>query len=181
MKGQYFLLGAMILCSLMFLALPLSGIGHTKTDDFSDISLNIRREFPRSVNLGLEKGNPEENAYDFAAFIRDSLRGRAVSVRMFWVISKPVPGSGALNVSVANFLGEEGDFSVEISGDRRSFHLSDGEMSYTVFAMAPSDVVISLGSPEGQETLEWKRDKVNLYLFYEMVRAGDVSRNTLEA
>jgi len=181
MKGQYFLLGAMIFCSLFFLALPLSGTGTSKSDDFSSISDNIEREFPRSVNLGLANGHAEENAYDFGMFVREYLKERSASLRMFWVISKPVPGTSALNVSVANFLGEGSDFSIEISGDRKDFHLKDGEKGYAVFGMVPSNVAISLSSPDEEKTLEWKRDKVNLYLFYEIRRGKDISRNSMEA
>jgi hypothetical protein len=60
LKGQFFILGSLLLCVILFAGLPaMVSPGASETGDLSVLSGNLETEVPMAVNLAMiEDGNP---------------------------------------------------------------------------------------------------------------------------
>ncbi len=171
MRGQYFVIGAIILCFLLFSALPLSfWSGSGKTDDIRYMRENIEREFPHALNLGIVSGSPEATLSDFTEFMRSSLREKFANPGFVWVFS--YPSDGGVNVTVANFMGSRIDVSVAVGSDIKNATLDDGTMMREEFSGVPEEFTLTLSFDGEEKSLRWKRDKRNLYM-HSVIRRGE--------
>jgi hypothetical protein len=177
MKGQYFLIGAVILSSLFFLALPLSTqVSRSESGDFSYISDNLKSEFPHAVNLGIKSGNPPQTLSAFTGVVRDSLKERFVDSGFLWIVSIG-QGTSEITVYTGNFLGSTEEITLTVGSDQRTFTLSDSSYSSQIFDPVSSpNFDISLSFQGEQKTFTWKRDKANLYVFSLIQRNQDIAK-----
>jgi hypothetical protein len=177
MKGQYFLIGAVILSALFFLALPLSTqVSSSVSSDFSYISENLRSEFPHAANLGLREGSPPQTLSDFTGVVRDSLKERFIDSKFLWVLTTTQAGSTTITVYTGNFLGSTQDITLDVEGNQRSFPLSDGLYSTETFLSVPQDFSLSISFQGEQKSFTWKRDKSNLYASSLIQRGQDIAK-----
>jgi hypothetical protein len=179
-KGQFFILGAVLICMLFFVGLPLYGPQlQSYREDLSFVSSNLEPEFPRALNLGLKEGSGTAGLADFSAFSRDILAGQNVRLRALWVVSEPYGAD--LLVTVGNFMGAGQTVNVTVGGDSRTLFVQDNSTEIAVFPGVPDSFQITVGFPGHSRTADWVRGKVSLYAFIEASRGNDVAAKEIEA
>ncbi len=181
MKGQYFIMASIILCSLVFLSLP-AFYKSTQyiSSDFKYILHNIESEFPHSLNLGLERDMPIETLSNFTLFVRGALKEKFLHARFLWMVSLMQP-DGSVKIYVGNFLDEDCEVNLVVEGVSRNTVLSDGEVFSETFPSLPEKFYASLEFKGKEKEIEWLRDKTNLYLYAELSRNTDVAVKEIEA
>ena len=170
-KGQFFILGALLLCTAFFLALPAQvTLTGTPTSDMERLASNIGSEIPRALNLAiLEDGTPDRLG-DFSSFLRQSTRDRYLTLESLWVATVPDPDTGDLEVYAGNWLGGPVTASVTIDGDEETFALSDEEIESEVFSDPGSEFTLQVSFGGRTWSAGVARDKVNLYSYLSLSR-----------
>lgn len=170
-KGQFFILGAVLICVLFFVGLPLYGPQiQSYREDLSLVSNNMESEFPRALNLALRSGSVQGLA-DFSRFSKNTLAGQNIMFRDLWVTAEP-QGSD-VRITVGNFMGESQAVNVAIQGSGQDFDVPDNSTLARVFS-APDSFQITVQFPGHRWSGTWIRDKVSLYAFLENSRGSDV-------
>ena len=170
-KGQFFILGAVLICALFFIGLPLYGPQiQSYRKDLSFISSNLESEFPRALNLGLRSGSGTGSLADFSAFSRDILAGQNVKLQSLWVVTEP-QASGVL-VTVGNFMGYTQSLSITVDGSSQNLDVPDNSTQAAFFPSSDS-FQITISFPGHSRTSTWVRNKANLYAFTEIARGTD--------
>lgn len=178
-KGQFFILGAVLICMLFFVGLPLYGPQlQSYRKDLSFVSGNLESEFPRALNLGLRSGSGTAGLAGFSAFSRDMLAGQNVRFRTLWLVAEPQ--DSRVLVTMGNFMGAGQAVNVAIGGESRSIYVQDNSTEIAVFSGVPDSFQISVGFPGHSKTSTWVRGKVNLYAFLESSRGSDVVAEEIE-
>jgi hypothetical protein len=172
-KGQFFIIGAILICALFFVSLPLAGPAarQAAVGDLEQLSLGLGNEFGRALNLGIEEGRPIACLKDFTTFTDSVLLDRFSSFQAFWVVSEP-SGTG-IKVTSGNFLGSEAAVTLNISGDARNLDIPDSGNMTESFSPLPKSFSLDVSFPGGARTLEWARDKTSIYVYYRMDRQGN--------
>lgn len=179
MKGQFFVLGALLLASLFFIGLPITGyIITTASDDLNYFSLNIESEFPHALNLVIDDGDIEKLS-DFSTFIDNQLTQRNAVFKNLWVITE---GQGNdVNVSMGNFLDEDITIVLNISNTIEMLFMPSGSVDSVMFYGVPARFTLRVTFPEVDRELDFQRDKINLFSFFSLSRGDDVLRKEVVA
>lgn len=182
MKAQFFILGAILLCSLFFIGLPSrQAFTSAPSDDMEYVMQNLEDEFPAALNLGMESGNPGAVMEDFSSWSRDVARGLLMDMAAFWLFAEVDPSSGNVTVSAGNYMGTALNLAVELDGDERNLYLQDGESSSTTFSMVSPEYSLDIRFGNVSRTLTWNRDRVNLFTLIELERGGNLARSEIVA
>lgn len=177
-KGQFFILGAVLICALFFVGLPLYGPQiQSYRKDLSQVSNNMESEFPKALNLALRSGSLEGLA-DFSRFSKSMLAGQNIRFRVLWVVAEP-QGSD-MQVTVGNFMNESRTVSITIEGIEEDFDVPENSTLSKVFSSVPDIFQITIQFPGHAKTSTWLRGKVNLYAFMESSRGMDVVAEEVE-
>ncbi len=184
MKGQFFILGAVLLCSLFFIGMPPpEAITMVFTGDLSYLHENIREELPRALNLGVNQSRSYQNLLNFTRFIYDKMEERNINFTAVWLITEYMepdnPLYSNLNVSIGNFLGQETNFTVNISVGSsetiQSVVVSDNSTGSLTFQASAIDgiynLTVSFNNYEKKITLP--RGRVSIYSRIELERTGE--------
>ena len=79
-KAQFFIVGAILICSLLFLSIPLSQpLISQPSGDITYISTNMRRELPHALNLGLNDSSELDTMVNFTHFIEAVMLERRIN------------------------------------------------------------------------------------------------------
>jgi hypothetical protein len=181
MKAQFFILGAVLLCSLFFIGLPpgqpLAGVS---TQDMDYMMLNLEREFPRALNLGMDGGDPAGTMANFTSWVRTVGRGLLLNFSSFWLFAEGDPG-GDVTVYLGNFMGTDMSVTLNLDGEQRSVLVGDGDLASETFASvgSPYNIVLLFGSEA--RNFDWQRDKVNLFVMLELERGENIARRDVVA
>lgn len=192
MKGQFFLLGAIVLIVLFFVGAPLiqpplSSPGN----DLPFLLRNIKAEFPVAFNLGLNESNELNVMRNFSSFLNRTLLDRRVNFSSLWVYSRN--SSTNANITIGNFLG--GNLTVNLTYIDTSINIITGSTNsvntplFVPNAATNSTILNKPGTPfnltirfgSRNTTIEWLRDKANLYVHLEMGRGKDIVREEITA
>ena len=180
MKGQFFILGAILISILLFAALPIRGpeLKTTLTKDMVYLSDNVKNEFPKAVNLGLSSDKAIDTLRNFTEFVEAVMNEHFIDFNALWLLEQPFNTN--INLTVGNFFDEDVTVYINLSNDLRSLHLPKNSTNYTVFSSVPEefDLVITFGNRT--KIIHWFRDKVNLYMFFSMGRGEEILINELK-
>ena len=114
-KGQFFLLGAILLVIMFLVGLTaLRPPSTLPSQDLSYFAENIKIDMPLSLSLGIKAGSVIESLENFTEFTDTILTNRLVNFSTLWVVTEPGYNT-ALNLSVGNFLDNEEEVNVTIS------------------------------------------------------------------
>ncbi len=184
MKGQFFILGAVLLCALFFIGMPPpEAITMVFTGDLSYLHENIREELPRALNLGVNQSRSYQNLLNFTRFIYDKMEDRNINFTGMWLVTEYMepdnPLYSNLNVSIGNFLGLETNFTVNISVGSsetvQSLVISDNSTGSLTFQASAIDgiynLTVSFNNYEKKITLP--RGRVSIYSRIELERTGE--------
>ena len=173
-KGQFFILGAVLMCAVFFVGLPLYGPQvQVSREDLKYISDNLEREFPRALNLGMKSGSGTSSLADFSRFADSGLSGQGMDFKGFWVVAEP-DGSG-VRITIGNFMGTSQSASITVNGEEWNQEVPDNSTQERIFSGVPDSYQIQIGFPGHSKTSEWLREKVNLYAFASVGRGADLA------
>ena len=182
MKAQFFILGAILLCSLFFVGLPASRtVYHVQAKDIDYLADNLDRELPHALNLGLSEGVPVQAMENFTGWVRDLTRGMLVDFSAVWIFTDTDQSSGNVTVVAGNYMGNPVTIHVELDGDQRELVIPDGSSASTTFGSVADSYDIDLAFGTEARSFSWNRDKVNLFALAEMQRDDDVIRKEISA
>jgi hypothetical protein len=179
MKGQFFILGAVLLASLFFIGLPMTGyVVKPISGDFEYLSGNIAAEFPRALNLALKAGSTESLGC-FSTFLENQVGQKNAYFKSLWVVAE---GSGGnVNVTVGNYLKRDITIVLNISNVIEMIYMPSGTMDSVTFTGVSSPFVFRVISPESDREMVLQRDKANLYAFFSISRGEDMLRKEVVA
>ena len=178
-KGQFFILGAVLVCMLFFVGLPLYGPQlQAYRNDLSFVSSNLESEFPKALNLGVKAGSGTGSLVDFSRFTGTTLSGQNVKFQSLWVVTEPQPLG--VQVTVGNFMGQNQALSITVDGNSQNLDVPDNSTESRFFS-SPESFQISINFPGHSKTATWVRNKVNLYAFTETARGTDIVAEEVEA
>ena len=103
MKGQFFVLGAIIIITLFFAGLPpKDGLIKEKTDDIVFLFDNVNREYPFALNNALNMSDDADSSIDrlmnFTRFTDRLLSERLINYSSLWVVGWNI--SSNFNITV---------------------------------------------------------------------------------
>jgi hypothetical protein len=172
LKGQFFMLGAILLCGLFFVALPAgTTLTGSHTLDMTRLADNLEGEIPHALNLAmLEDGNPSKLG-DFMGFSRDKTGERYISLEGLWVVAVPDGASpGDIDVHAGNWLGRPVTVSITAGGPGQEIALDDGESDSRSFSGVGDDFTLEVSFEGRAWSGQVARDKTNLYSYIRLSR-----------
>jgi hypothetical protein len=175
MKAQFFLLGAILLASLFFVGIPLSGtLVKTSSSDLTYLSGNIADEFARALNFGLAEGAPVYDMLDFVRFLDAATQENYANFTAFWFVTEP-QGSG-INVYAGNYMETDVNAAFKIGGETNILLISHDSNNTANFAGVPEQFAMNVSYAGHSGEFNLTRDKVNLYVSFWLVRGDSVTR-----
>jgi len=180
MKGQFFIIGALIICVLIFFGLPLGiDLVTTGSDDLSGIAGNLETEFPHALNTGINRTAPVATLHNFSLASKDYCLARMADFRTLWVVFEY--DNGDFNVTAGNFFGESKTVTVNISGDVRDITVPQGSENSTLFSTAGSR--FSTGVSLDGDTTEFVlvANKTSFFCTLSLGRGGDIVKKQILA
>lgn len=181
MKGQYFILGAILICSMFFIGLPpIQPIREMPSEDMDYIMKNLEHELPHALNLGLGDGTPRQTMENFTGWVRGFTRRLLINLSSTWVFAM---GNeyGDVTVSVGNFMGTDMIVSVDLDGDQRNIFVQDGDSESTTYTSVGSVYDLSIQFGSESRSFSWNRDKANLFAIIELERGENIARKDIVA
>ena len=176
-KAQYFIVGAILVCSLFFMASPrFIPLIRQPAADIEYISANLQRELPHALNLGLNESAMLGHMINFTHFMEDAMLERYTNYTSMWLIAENISATG-LNTTVGNFMGEDVNVTINVSGTVKALLVQNGTVNSTNFSSVATAYNITISFSDQEETFEWVRHKVNLYAFFQLNRGEDDIKN----
>ncbi len=173
MKGQFFILGAILLSVMFFIGLP-SAV-NLVTPDLSDmeyLSENMEREIPVVINLDISDGTGTSHLEDFSSFLRSKMAERNINLSLFWIYSEP---SGTdIITTTGNYMGKEESVTLTLNSDDRSFSVSDSSTNEETFGGTGTSPTLEVGFSATEKTMNITRDKHNLYCYLSLSRGNEL-------
>lgn len=173
MKGQFFLLGALLISVMFFIGLP-SAV-RLVTSDVSDMEYladNIAGEIPRSLNLGIESGSGTSGLEDFSSFLCSKADERSMVLSLIWVYTEPY-GTG-VRVTTGNYMGNTENIRLSVDSDQTTFQLSDSSTSMLTFSGVSEKPVLGFQFSALGKNINITRDKHNLYCYTALKRGSEM-------
>lgn len=182
MKAQFFILGAVLLCSLFFIGLPPGKpLTQLPLQDMDYILQNLENEFPHALNLGLEEGNPRQTMEDFSSWVRGLTSNFLMNFSSFWVFAEGDPATGNVVVSLGNYMGTDMTVNVNLDGDQRNVFVRDDDSESETFSSVGSTYDLSIQFGNEARSFTWQRDRVSLFVMIELERGENIARRDILA
>jgi hypothetical protein len=178
MKGQFFILGAILLSVMFFIGLP-SAV-NLVTPDVSDmeyLSENMETEIPVVINLEPSAGT--SHLEDFSSFLLSKMAERNINLSLFWVYSEP-SGTDVI-IRAGNYMGREESVILKVNSDERSFALSHFSTNEETFGGVGVSPTLEIGFSATKKTLDITRDKHNLYCYLSLRRGNELITREIAA
>ncbi len=188
LRGQFFILGAILLIILFFIGLPITKpVLNSPSEDLPYISRNVQSEFPRALNLGLNHSSEHHSMGDFTLFFNRTLADHSVRFKALWIYTKN--HTTGVNLTIGNYLGSGTTVSLSASSVESELPTSATERVFVHHNGTNTTLLLGTGSPFNltisfnsvSSTVELLRDKVNLYMFFEINRGEDLVREEFTA
>lgn len=176
MKGQFFLVGALALILMFYIGISvyLSPFSAKPSlgEDIENLFSNIKNEYPRVLNFGLNDSLPVQTLVNFTNYAIDETEGRGSDFRALWLITQNI--SDDLNITVGNFLGYNTNVTLTISSENKQIQVDDGKTNSAIFTSAPSEFNLTLNFNTKEKNLLLEKYKTNLYLILEMIKGDEI-------
>ncbi len=184
-KGQFFLLATVLLCVLFFVGLHFSYpstkvITQTFSDDMNYLYENMKKEFPKTLNFGLNDSNSIEYLTNFSIFTKRIMNEHYTNLSLLWLITEN-SSSSDLNITAGNFLDHPTVVILNISGDVKNISVDVNSTNSTIFYSVSSQFNMSVRFNSEESKLLLERDKVNLYTFLKLERRERLLKGAINA
>jgi hypothetical protein len=170
LKGQFFLWGALLIVIALFVGSTsfTQRVVVTEADDMSFYSENIRKEIPKAFNLGLNRSDAIDTMSDFSRFLDTMLADKFIEYSSLWLVSEK-NGTG-LNITVGNFMDKDVTMVLNISSVSKNLFIPSNSTNWTTFDSVDPTFELKINYNSINKTLNWWRDKVNLYVYFNLTR-----------
>lgn len=173
MKGQFFIVAAILLVSLFFMGLPKQAVFiGPQSEDLPYLYKNVETELPRALNYGLREDRGIPKLVNFTNFVSRIMDERNVNLTVLWLVTSNV--SSNLNITGGNFLKYNLNVTVNVSGSAQNLSLPYNTTNSTLFTSVSQQFNITIAFSGNEKTATWQRDKVNFYAYIKMERDEDV-------
>ncbi len=179
-KGQFFMIGAVFICVLMFFGIsPAIQLTDVPSEDMGFLAENLQEELPRALNIGINSSDSLGTLYNFTGFSGDILSGRGIDLYVLWVVFEPCDGE--VNVSAGNFMGEQKTVGINVSGTYSGLSVDSDAVDSDVFAISgyTFDAEVTMDGETMQAEL--LSNKTSIYSFISLERGEHVVRKELLA
>lgn len=145
MKGQMFLIGAVILVSILFL-IRISIRTPTIIEERKVLELtfeekifeNVENELKKSARYSADdKANITTNVFDFGNFTKDKMNEHGLTFEFLFVGSLANKTTQTINISLVNLLGEPINASLNLNGTTNNSIVSDSQRWDSFFLYTP--------------------------------------------
>jgi len=180
MKGEFFLIGALLICLLLFFGLPPEiRMESTAAEDLRFFSDNLGHEIPHALNLGLNGSDPVGTLYNFTGFSISRATDLRFNMTCYWVLF--MQQGNAVNVTAGNFMGSARTFEIEVDGNKKYLQVTPDGVNSTTFAVSgyTFKVIINSGGDSKEATL--LTNKTSVYSFISLDRRGSTVRKEILA
>lgn len=178
-KGQFFILGAFILCVMFYMGMPKeSQLLTPVTQDLTYLSANLEKEIPNALNLGLKGNSPIDSLENFTGFADRIMMERVINFTTLWIITENI-STNDLNITAGNFLDSGSKtINIKIGGNSINLVAPANTTNSTVFGsnILGASFNITIMFDEQNITAGWQREKINIYVFIQMRRGDDILR-----
>ncbi|UCD03099.1 MAG: hypothetical protein JSV63_00475 [Candidatus Aenigmatarchaeota archaeon] len=180
MKGQFFIIGAIFICVLLFFGIsPTIQITGSPSTDMEMIAENLRKEFPPALNIGINSSAPLMTLQNFTTFAKNRVLDRGVDLDVLHVVF--IPSNGSTNVSVYNSMDVAKVIGVNVSGTHRDIEANLDTLNYSIFTVPVYGFNLTLNI-DGDETYSFLlSNKTSIYSLISLERGDDVVRKELLA
>ncbi len=180
MKGQFFIIGALLICSLLYIGLaPTISVTVADSADMGRLAENMESELPHALNIGAVSPGVPGALMGFSNFSADAAHGRGISMKCLWVAIEP--GQGSVNVTVGNLMGAEETVGIDVDGTYMAVRVPDGAFNYTELPVSGPSFTVNITHADGGTAAEMPSNKTSLYAFLQLSRGGDVTRKEILA
>jgi len=185
MKGQFFLIAGLLMCVMFFMGLPKPDpLQGPVVEDLKYIYENIETEFSYALTLGLNQSTTIDTMKNFTNFTYTSLSARLVGFDSLWVVSEGNT-STIINVSVGNFLNEEVNVTLTLTRASGTtaieyINVTKNSTNSTEFHAVTSDFNLTIAFKAESKTVEWERDKVNIYALINLTRGESIKKEEFD-
>jgi len=172
MKGQFYIIGALLLIMLFFVGLPRPN--QLTTEAFNDLpyfASNLKAEYPRAMSLGLNQSDYMNTMMNFTNFANRVLEERSINYEALWIATENVSGT-TLNVSAGGILSTNTTISLNASGTTATLMLASNATNSTTISNPGAEFNFSFSFLGENESVTWPRDKANLFVFINLTRSG---------
>jgi hypothetical protein len=179
-KGQFFLIGAVFVCMLIYAGTaPLIAVQGGQPQDMQMLSDNMASEIPRALNIGINESEPAGTLISFANFSRDASAARGMDVAVVFVTFEST-ASGTL-ATAGNAAGDDAIVGIDFGGTYSELSVAAGGVNSTVFAAAGDtfDASVTVGGFTIDATMPG--DKTSLVAAVTISRGGAVIRKEILA
>jgi len=176
-KGQFFILGAFLLCALFYMGIPKSSqLTASPTYDLIYISNNLGKEIPNALNLGLNESQPIEHLENFTRFVRRVMLAHSTNFTVLWIVTENI-STNDLNITVGNFLGSNKTLNITIGASSINITAPDNTTNSTSFGSDPgTEFNMTILFDSQNRTVEWQRDKLNIYALIQLKRGNNIQK-----
>ena len=180
MKGEFFIIGALLICSLLFFGMgPGTRITETTTADMDRFGENLAKELPHALNIGVNASDPAGTVQNFTEFSRDALEKHGIDLKCYWLVF--MPDGGNVNVSVGNFMGSGKTFGINVSGNFKYVYAADGTVNSSLFSVSGYKFDVTIGVDDWLTEKRMLTNKTGIYSLISLERGDGVVRKEILA
>jgi hypothetical protein len=164
MKGQFFLLGAVLLIVTFYIALPL--FQPMQKSELGFVARNIANEYIKVANFGLPY------VINWSEWI-----GKKVdNFSSIWLFA--IGNGSHVNLTIGNWLGKNITVALNISGNLYNLFVKNASINWTSFS-SNEQFNITINWTESRQ-FSWLRDKNNFWALVTIEQAKDKFRAEVE-
>ncbi|MBN2102352.1 MAG: hypothetical protein JW716_05780 [Candidatus Aenigmarchaeota archaeon] len=183
-KGQYFLLGAIIIITLFFTGFYLVKnesifSSSYKADDLKYLFYNMQSEYPRVFNYGINESDITVELRNFTEFSRSIYSSNILNFTTLLIYTTNI--SDNLNVTIVNYLGYDTEVELNISGTLKNLTVTDEGLNSTIFSAVNPKFVMTVKFNSQEKQLSMVRDKYNLYTYLQLRRKSEIIKGSVLA
>lgn len=180
MKGQFFIIGALFVCVLLYFGIgPTMDVSGTGSDDMNRLARNLQKEFPHALNIGINGSAPIQTLRNFTLFSISSLEEGRIDLTCHWLVFRYA--GDQVNVSVGNFLGSPEVFYVNVSGTAKGIYAGDGMVNSSLFPVAGYTFDASVTVDGETDRFTMLTNKTSIFSELTLSRSGNVIRKEILA
>ncbi len=132
-KGQFFLVGALAICMLLFFGLtPAVRLVSTSSAGIENIAKNLEMEIPHAASVGVNASNAAGVLTNFTVYALSAASDSGAELDCLWVLFEPMAGS--MNVTAGNFMDSPVTLEINISGTYKTLYANAGTQNSTTFS-----------------------------------------------
>jgi len=153
-KGQFFILGAVIILSLFAYELFITEIPAYDTVLFD----NVMNEYANALNFGLIENKSVSYIEDFSLFLKQQL---GIKTNTLWVVSEPFGDN--IKISIGNFWDKNLRVMLDVNGQDREIFIPTSSVNTTIYYNVPDIINLKVEWDSHEKVFHWIKDKAHLY------------------